>query len=159
MAAEVGSANVKFRGNSILVVANAFLGAGRIADWEAFVRLLSANESETDIGSTLRSCLVRSRTMPSAWMRDRIRTTEYSARLANAFRLSSTRTLYAGMKNVSVDLMGGKVRFGPTRNRRGGAFEGFERGVDRGHEDIIVPFDATDEEFGRTLREALRRSL
>jgi len=63
------------------------------------------------------------------------------------------------MRNVIVDQRLDRITLGPTRRRRGNSFEGFERGIDRGHEDIVLSTEVSDDELGAAIREALRRCL
>jgi hypothetical protein len=159
MATDYGSAEVKQRGGDILIVAQAMLGAGRITDWDTFKECVSVADIDANLGATLRLCLLRSRKMPSEWMRAHMGSPDYNERLARAFGLKSSKSLFPGMKNVSAELDAGRLVLGPSRNRRGGRFDGFEVGMDRGHEDLTLPFSATNEEVGLALREALRRCL
>ncbi len=159
MATNFGSAEVKLRGGSILVIAHAMLNAGRISDWDTFNERISAEAPDEVLGALVRAGLLRSRPMPSAWMTAQLQRSDYTAHLAQAFGLSSSRSLYAGMKNLSVEWEADRVTFEPTRNRRGGAFEGFETGRNSGHEPVIVAFSVSDTELGLAMREALRRCL
>jgi hypothetical protein len=169
MAEKQGSAEAKLRGNTVVIVANAnIMGrrddkdvwrGERITDWDAFAKSFQIGIADEDLGSALRTCLLRSRLMSGGWADEQRGAGDYDSRLAGSFDLSSSRGLYPGMKDVSVDWSLGEVRFGPSRNRRGGVFEGFEIGTDRGHEDIKLPFDSADDQFGWALREAFRRSL
>jgi hypothetical protein len=169
MAERQGSAEVKQRGDAILIVANAIImgwqsddGAWHgehITDWDTFVMRFSVGAEAEQLGAALRACLLKSRLMPGAWADERRQSGDYNVRLAQAFGLSSIRKLYPGMKDVSVYWNASEVNFLPTRNRRGGAFEAFPLGADRGHEEIALPDLATDEEFGEAIKEAIRRSL
>jgi len=159
MARDQGSAEVKQRGADILIVASAMCGAGRITDWETFQERTTVDVSDALLGAALRRCLLSSRSMSAEWMAARINAPDYRERLTLAFGLASSRSLFSGMKDVSVEWGFGEVNCGPSRNRGGGRFDGFEAGADAGHEDVVVAFSRSDPELGAALREALRRCV
>lgn len=159
MARDRGGAEIKKRGDQILIIAHALFGALRLTDWDAFSHRISVEDTDARLGAALRLCLLRSRTRTEQWMRSQRLIGDYNIRLAEAFGLGSTRTLFQGMKSVDVDWAQSRVILGPTRNRRGGHFSGFEGGTDRGHEEVVVAFGASDAELGIAVREALRRCL
>jgi hypothetical protein len=169
MAELQGSAEIKLRGDAILVIANAVVmgwqsddGAWHgehITDWDAFVQCLPIETEPAVLGAALRTCLHRSRLMPGGWAEGQRQSSSYEVKLAQAFGLSSTKKLFSGMKDVAVYWNANQLRFLPSRSRRGGAFEAFPRGRDRGHEEIVLPNSAADTELGEALNEAIRRSV
>jgi hypothetical protein len=152
-------AEINRRGDAIVMVTHALFGPARITDWDGHTETLAMSHSDAHLGAALRACLANSRARSDDWMRAQMRANDQDHRLALAFGLKGSRSLFPGMKSVLVDQSMKRITLGPTRHRRGGSFEGFEKGADHGHEAVVVPPGVADDDLGAAIREALRRCL
>lgn len=73
--------------------------------------------------------------------------------------VSSERRSYSGVKVCNVDWLGDQVTFSPTKRRHGGWFEAFPDAWKKGHEDIVVHCDLSDEGLGIALEACLKRCI
>lgn len=131
-----------------------------MSDPDAFQILLPLSTADAAFGGAVREALRSSRTeMPQEVVEARGAPGAYRENLARAFGLASTRNIYSGMRSMFVQWVKGQIVFNPTRRRRGGVWEGFPRGLNHGHEDIVIPFESTDAELGAAIRICHARCL
>ena len=175
MAEIQGAAEIYLRKGALLTVATSLVDGARpdergvwtgltVNDFDAAFRLQGADIPDSALGADLRFALVQSQIgvpAPAAWATKGMggEKPEVDARLAAAFGLTDSGSLYSGMVVCFASWSLGEVRLMPTKRRRGGRFEGFQLAWQDQHPDVIVPFAAPDARLGAALRTCLRTCL
>jgi hypothetical protein len=131
----------------------------RSPDPEVPTRCLSNEASAADVGKAVLEALSKSRLInreeiPSFFHPDRVKG-DYEAWIEGLIKqlgYPSKRSVLKGMKLCHVELENGEVHFMPNRQVKLEAWEGL--GADH---DVVIPGDATAEQVGVALMQALER--
>jgi len=156
MADNEGYATAFARRDKVFVYTMAALVNGHTSDWENFGALHELGDEDRVLGASVRKALLKYNQTPVA-MRD-YAPGGHNLALARQMGLRSASTLYTFSRYCSLGYALSQVTFTPWRRRFRG-FEPFSEAYRSGHEEIVLPFDCTDEKLGAALRECIARCL
>ena len=131
----------------------------RSADPEVPTRCLSKEASTADVGKAVLDALSRSRLIsreeiPSFFAPEKVKA-NYEAWIEGLIKqlgYSSKRSVLKGMKSCHVEVENGEIHLHPFRQVKLDAWEGLSA-----DHDVVIPGDATAEQVGVALMQALER--
>lgn len=174
MTSRYGVALLHLRGDDLLVTtASGVVGGYELDDgsWQGLFDIdpdrtpmrIRLSQGDAVVGDWVRTGMLATKfhiPVPVAWAKgidsDK---PEQNLRLARQFGLPDARRLFTGMRYCCASLERGEISIMPTKRRPRGEFEPFDDVWKAGHEDVVLPAEASDAELGAAVRLGFERCL